>query len=65
MILAHLILLCAGVAIAWTMAFIAHWRAGDGAAAFAPLALLGLLIVSYLTRPDTRRLAVATVPSVR
>jgi hypothetical protein len=54
-----------GVAIAWTMAFIAHWQAGDGAAAFAPLALLGLLIVSYLTRPDTRRLAAATMPSVR
>jgi hypothetical protein len=50
-----------GVAIAWTMAFIAHWQAGDGGAAFAPLALLALLIVSYVTRPASRRLATSTV----
>ena len=52
----------AGAAIAWLMAFIAHWQAGDGAASFAPLALLILLIVSYLTRPASRRLAVAGIP---
>ncbi len=50
-----------GVAFAWTMAFIAHWRAGDGPAALFPVALLVLLVVSYLTRPASRRLAAATV----
>jgi DoxX-like family len=52
-----------GVAFAWLMAFIAHWQAGDGAEAFMPLVLLILLIVSYLTRPASRRLALATVPA--
>jgi len=51
----------AGVAFAWLMAFIAHWQAGDGPEAFMPLVLLVLLVVSYLTRPATRRLAAATV----
>jgi hypothetical protein len=46
----------AGAAIAWSMAFIAHWQAGDGAASLLPLVLLALLIVSYLTRPASRRL---------
>jgi DoxX-like family len=46
----------AGAAFAWSMAFIAHWQAGDGASAFLPLGLLALLIVSYLTRPASRRL---------
>jgi DoxX-like protein len=48
----------AGAAFAWTMAVIAHWQAGDGATALMPLALLVFLIVSYLTRPASRRLAV-------
>jgi hypothetical protein len=48
----------AGAAFAWSMAFIAHWRAGDGAASLMPLVLLAFLIVSYLTRPASRRLAV-------
>ena len=47
----------AGAAFAWLMAFIAHWQAGDGAASLMPLVLLALLIVSYLTRPASRRLA--------
>jgi hypothetical protein len=47
----------AGATFAWSMAFIAHWRAGDGAASLLPLVLLALLIVSYLTRPASRRLA--------
>jgi len=47
----------AGAAFAWSMAFIAHWQAGDGAASLMPLVLLALLIVSYLTRPASRRLA--------
>jgi DoxX-like protein len=52
----------AGVACAWGMAFVAHWQAGDGPQAFMPLVLLVFLIVSYLTRPAGRRLALAAVP---
>ena len=50
----------AGVAFAWSMAFVAHWQAGDGIRSLMPLALLIFLIVSYLTRPASRRLALAT-----
>jgi hypothetical protein len=39
------------------MAFITHWQVGDGAHAFLPLVLLVFLIVSYSTRPASRRLA--------
>ncbi|MFB3903056.1 MAG: DoxX family protein [Acidobacteriota bacterium] len=47
----------AGVAFTWIMAFIAHFSAGDGAQVWSmPLVLLALLIVSYLTRPPSRRL---------
>jgi len=52
----------AGAAFAWSMAFVAHWQAGDGARSFLPLVLLIFLIVSYLTRPASRRLARTTVP---
>jgi len=51
----------AGVAFAWLMAFLAHWHAGDGIRSIMPLVLLIFLIVSYLTRPASRRLALATV----
>ena len=54
----------AGVSFAWSMAFLAHRLAGDGAAAFFPRVLLALLIVSYLTRPASRRLGPTTVPSM-
>ncbi|HEY2945332.1 MAG TPA: DoxX family protein [Vicinamibacteria bacterium] len=53
----------AGVAFAWLMAFVAHWQAGDGMESIMPLVLLVFLIVSYLTRPASRRLALATVTS--
>ena len=53
----------AGAAFAWSMAFIAHWQAGDGAEAVMPLVLLAFLAVSYLTRPASRRLAVPGAPS--
>jgi hypothetical protein len=47
----------AGVAFAWVMAFIAHYSAGDGVQIWSmPLGLLALLIVSYVTRPASRRL---------
>lgn len=52
----------AGVAFAWLMAFVAHWQAGDGIRSIMPLMLLIFLIVSYLTRPASRRLALAPVP---
>ncbi len=46
-----------GAAFAWVMAFIAHYSGGDGVQVWSlPLALLVLLIVSYVTRPESRRL---------
>jgi len=47
----------AGLSFAWSMAFLAHRLAGDGAMALFPLVLLALLFASYLTRPASRRLA--------
>jgi DoxX-like family len=47
----------AGVTFAWVMAFISAYTGGEGVRAWAmPLVLLALLIVSYVTRPPTRRL---------
>jgi hypothetical protein len=44
------------VAFTWVMAFIAAYSTGDGAQVWSmPLALLALLIVSYVTRPASRR----------
>jgi hypothetical protein len=58
----------AGAAFAWTMATIAHYSAGDGPKVWSmPVALLLLLIVSYVTRPASRRLApvsAAAAPAV-
>ena len=51
----------AGAAFAVSMALIAHWQAGDGATAFLPLILLTFLIISYLTRPASRRMAILAV----
>jgi hypothetical protein len=51
----------AGFTFAWAVACIAHASAGDGIKSIVPLVLVGLLIVSYLTRPSSRRLAAATV----
>lgn len=45
-----------GAALAWIMASVAHWQAGDGPVVLFPFTLLVLLIVSYLTRPASRRL---------
>ena len=46
----------AGAAFAWVMAFIAAYSAGDGVQVWSlPLGLLALLIVSYVTRPASRR----------
>lgn len=46
----------AGFTFAWISAFVAHYLAKDGPTAFAPLVLLLILIISYLTRPATRQL---------
>jgi hypothetical protein len=47
----------AGVTFAFVMAFITHYTGGDGVQLWSmPLALLALLIVSYVTRPASRRL---------
>jgi DoxX-like protein len=46
----------AGVTFALTMAVIAHYAAGDGPQRWSlPLVSLVLLIVSYVTRPASRR----------
>jgi len=46
----------AGFTFAWIAATVAHYLAGDGAAALMPPFLLVVLAVSYVTRPDNRRL---------
>ena len=45
----------AGVSFAWVMAFISAYTGGDAVWPM-PLVLLTLLVVSYLTRPTSRRL---------
>ena len=53
------------VAFTWTMAFIAAYLAGEGTQVLVmPLALLALLVVSYLTRPANRRLTPARAGAV-
>jgi hypothetical protein len=48
----------AGVTFAWIMAFISAYSSGEGPQIWSlPPALLVLLIVSYLTRPRSRRLS--------
>lgn len=54
----------AGFAVCYVAASTAHAAAGDGAVAVAaPLAFLGLLVVSYTTRPRARRPSAAPVGS--
>jgi DoxX-like family len=49
------------VAFTWLMAFISAYSVGEGAQVWImPLVLLALLIVSYVTRPPSRRLARAS-----
>ena len=48
----------AGVTFAWVMAFISAYTGGESVQTWAmPPVLLALLVVSYLTRPESRRLA--------
>ena len=44
----------AGFTFTWIAAAVAHYLAGDGALSLMPVALLGLLAVSYVTRPADR-----------
>ena len=54
----------AGSAFTWVMAFIAHYSAGDGAQVWVtPLVLLVLLVVSYFTRPSSRRITPSRSPA--
>lgn len=46
----------AGLAYAWIAAVVAHYLAGDGAASLMPALLTVFLAVSYVTRPEDRRL---------
>ena len=46
----------AGFTFAWIAAVLAHYTAGDGPRAFAPLILLVLLAVSYVSRPSSRQM---------
>jgi len=45
----------AGFTFMWIAAVVAHYLAGDGALSLLPVALLGLLAVSYITRSANRR----------
>ena len=45
----------AGFTFMWIAASVAHYLAGDGALFLLPLALIGSLAVSYVTRPADRR----------
>jgi hypothetical protein len=44
-----------GFTFTWIAASVAHSLAGDGALSLLPVALTGLLAVSYVTRPANRR----------
>jgi DoxX-like family len=45
----------AGFTFTWIAASVAHYLAGDGALCLLPVALIGLLAVSYVTRSADRR----------
>ena len=47
----------AGFTFMWIAASVAHYLAGDGALFLLPLALIGSLAVSYVTRPEARRVS--------
>ena len=51
----------AGFTFMWIAAVVAHYLAGDGALSLLPVALIGSLAVSYVTRPANRRASDAGV----
>ena len=48
----------------WIAAVVAHYLAGDGALSLLPVALIGSLAVSYVTRPANRRGSAKAMPPV-
>ena len=52
----------AGFTFAWISAIVAHYLAKDGPKAFAPLILLLLLGISYVTRPASRQCQAIVTP---
>jgi uncharacterized membrane protein YphA (DoxX/SURF4 family) len=52
----------AGFTFMWIAAVVAHYLAADGKA-LLPVVLLGLLAVSYVTRPANRRGAAKAMPA--
>ncbi|MEP7306153.1 MAG: DoxX family protein [Acidobacteriota bacterium] len=54
----------AGFTFMWIAASVAHYLAGDGPLFLLPLALIGSLAVSYLTRPASRRVSAGAMPVV-
>ena len=53
----------AGFTFTWIAAAVAHYLAGDGALSLIPVALIGLLAVSYFTRPADRRGSANAMPA--
>ena len=53
----------AGFTFTWIAAAVAHYLAGDGALSLMPVALIGLLAVSYVTRPENRRGSAKAMPA--
>ena len=47
----------AGFTFMWIAAVVAHYLAGDGALSLLPVALIGILGLSYVTRPANRRIS--------
>ena len=54
----------AGFTFMWIAASVAHYLAGDGALFLLPIALIGSLAVSYVTRPANRRGSAKAMPPV-
>ncbi len=52
----------AGFTFMWIAASVAHYLAGDGPLFLLPLALIGLLAVSYVTRSASRRVSAERMP---
>jgi hypothetical protein len=53
----------AGFTFMWIAAVVAHYLAGDGALSLLPVALLGALAVSYVTRSPSRGGSAKTKPA--
>jgi hypothetical protein len=54
----------AGFTFMWIAASVAHYLAGDGALFLLPIALIGVLAVSHVTRPANRRGSARAMPPV-